>query len=67
MDIKTARESKNMTQEQLANVLKVSRSTVAMWESNTVKPRANTLIELSKLFSCSVDELLGMENNSEGN
>jgi len=61
MDIKQARESKNMTQEQLARELDISRSTVAMWETQKITPRASMLLRLSKLFDCSIDELIRVE------
>lgn len=58
MSIKRIRESKNMTQSDVAAVLKISRTTVAMWEAGESMPRAEKLIQLAKLFDCTVDELL---------
>jgi len=56
--IKAARKEKKLTQEQLARGVGVSRSTVAMWETNQATPRAATLLKLADLFGCTVDELL---------
>ena len=42
----------------LALLLEVSRSTVAMWESNKVYPRAERLKKLADLFGCTIDELI---------
>lgn len=58
MDFKSRRESIEMTQETLAKRMGVKRSTVAMWETGKSLPRADKLMELAKLFSCTVDELL---------
>ena len=56
--IKELRGLNNMTQEDLALKLGVARTAVSMWETGESKPRLETLIQLSKIFNCSVDELL---------
>jgi len=50
--------SSGMTQEQLAERLNVSRQTVSKWETDTAMPDIEKLLELSALFSCSLDALL---------
>ncbi len=64
MQIKDKRTSKNLTQEELAEMLGVTRSTVAMWESGEAMPRTDKLPTLAKLFNCSIDDLFkeGVEN-----
>ena len=52
------RKKAGYTQEQVANLLGVDRSTVAKWETGIALPRADTLIKLATLFDCTVDELL---------
>ena len=52
------RKEKNYTQEQLAKLLGVSRQAVSKWESGTAYPETATLIEIGKLFDCSMDYLL---------
>ena len=52
------RKEKNYTQEQLAELLGVSRQAVSKWESGTAYPETATLIEIGKLFDCSMDYLL---------
>lgn len=66
MQIKKLRESKKMTQTQVAEALQVSRATVAMWETQRSVPRSTLLPRLANLFSCSVDELLADEKIKEG-
>ena len=48
--IQEARKHQNMTQEDLATKLNVSRSTIASWESGRNIPDVNSLIELSKVL-----------------
>lgn len=52
------RTEHNLTQEQLAEVLHVSRQSVSKWELNTSYPDTEKLIKISKLFDCSLDYLL---------
>jgi len=58
---KLARERKkcNYTQEQLAEILGVSRQSVSKWESDIAYPETEKLIKMGKLFGCSMDYLLG--------
>ena len=58
MNLKSLRESKKMTQEQLAEKLDVGRSAISMWETGYSLPRGATLIKLSKIFGCTLDELV---------
>ena len=55
------RKRQNMTQEELANRLNVSRQTISKWENGTVLPDVYNLKELAKVFDISVDELLNDE------
>ena len=48
----------NMTQEKLAERMNVSRQTVSKWENGEVVPDLDKLLELSRLFSCSLDALV---------
>lgn len=52
------RKEHNYTQEQLADVLGVSRQSVSKWESDIAYPETDKLIKISKIFECSVDYLL---------
>ena len=51
----------NYTQEQLADILGVSRQSISKWESDIAYPETDKLIELGKLFDCSMDYLLKEE------
>ena len=50
-----------MTQEELAAVLYVSRTAVSKWESGRGYPSIDSLKEISKFFSVSIDDLLSGE------
>ena len=52
------RKDYNYTQEQLADILGVSRQSVSKWESDIAYPETNKLIVLGRLFECSMDYLL---------
>ncbi len=52
------RKEHNYTQEQLADILGVSRQSISKWESDIAYPETDKLIKLGKLFSCSMDYLL---------
>ena len=55
------RRSKGLTQEELAEKLYVSRTAVSKWESGRGYPNIESLKELSRFFSVSIDELLSGE------
>ena len=48
----------SMTQERLAERMNVSRQTVSKWETGEAVPEIDKLLELSSLFSCTLDNLL---------
>lgn len=52
------RKQHNYTQEELADVVGVSRQAISKWESDVSYPETEKLILLSKLFGCTVDYLL---------
>ena len=55
------RKNRKMTQEELAEVLYVSRTAVSKWESGRGYPSIDSLKEISKFFSVSIDDLLSGE------
>ena len=52
------RKQLEMTQEQLAEKLFVSRTAVSKWESGKGYPNIDSLRNLAEFFSVSIDELL---------
>ena len=55
------RKQKGLTQEELAEILYVSRTAVSKWESGRGVPNIESLKAISKYFSVSIDELLSGE------
>lgn len=56
----------NMTQEDLAEIMHVSRQTISKWESDNAYPEMEKVFELCSFFSCSMDELLRKDMNVSG-
>lgn len=60
------RKEKNYTQEELADIMNVSRQSISKWESDVAFPETEKLIALSKLYNCSIDYLLKEESENRG-
>ena len=52
------RKSRSLTQEELAEALFVSRTAVSKWESGRGYPGIDSLKEIARFFSVTVDELI---------
>jgi transcriptional regulator with XRE-family HTH domain len=59
------RKELNMTQDDLAKRLKVSRGAISMWEINQRTPDPETLQQLADYFEASVDYLLGRTDDPQ--
>jgi len=57
--LKTLREKHNLTQEELAQRVLVTRQAVSRWETGETQPNTETLKLLSAVFDVSVNTLLG--------
>lgn len=64
MNIAKLRSGSGFTQESLAELLNVDRSTVAKWETGVSLPRAKVLVRLAEILGCKVDDLLRKEESS---
>lgn len=53
------RRKQGYSQEELADKLNISRQSVSLWENNQTVPQIDYLIELSRLFNITLDELCG--------
>lgn len=56
--LQALRKSRSLTQEELAEALFVSRTAVSKWESGRGYPGIDSLKEIARFFSVSLDELL---------
>lgn len=64
-NIKTIRKNKGLSQEELAVQLNVVRQTISKWEKAYSVPDAEMLIRLAEILEVSVNELLGVNGNSD--
>lgn len=58
------RKKHNLSQEELANKLNVSRQSVSKWESNNTYPETDKIVQICNIFNCSMDALIN-ENIEE--
>ena len=59
--LKELRKNRGLTQEELSEALFVSRTAISKWESGRGYPGIESLKEISRFFSVSIDELLSGE------
>lgn len=62
--IKSLRESKSMTQAELARIFGITRSSINAWEMGLSVPSTQYIVELAKYFNVSADYLLGIDYTS---
>lgn len=63
--LKALRKEKNLTQQQLAEVVNVSNRTVSRWETGTNMPDLEMVIELADYYEVDIREILDGERKSE--
>lgn len=56
--LKEARTTKGFSQSDVAEFLNISRQSISKWETNKSYPDIDNLVELSKYYDVSIDELL---------
>ena len=61
--LKEIRKKFGLSQEQLAEIMNVSRQAITKWETDAGLPDTENLKELSRIFGISIDYLL--DNNNE--
>ena len=60
--IRLLRQSRNMSQVELAKRLNVIKQSVSNWENDNIQPSIEMLIKLSEVFSVSTDYLLDRDS-----
>ena len=63
--ISELRKKKGLSQEQLAEMLNVTKQSVSNWESGRSLPEIDKIVELSKIFGVSTDYLLINESSEK--
>lgn len=62
--LKSLRTAKGLTQDELAKSLKISRSTIGMYEGGSREPDYETLESIADFFNVDTDYLLGRTNKT---
>lgn len=57
-NLRNLRKSKKMSQEELAEIIGVSRQSVSKWETSESYPEMNNILELCKIFHCHINDLV---------
>ncbi|MDE6104887.1 MAG: helix-turn-helix domain-containing protein [Clostridia bacterium] len=60
--LRELRKLKNLSQKQLAEILKTNNSSICDWECGRSQPDLQTLAEIAEYFDVSADYLLGLED-----
>ena len=63
--LKTLRLRENMTQEQLAQKLGLTKSVISAYETGLRFPSYDVLIHIARIYNVSTDYLLGLEHKQE--
>ena len=63
--LKELRGNANLSQEQVAEKIMVSRVTLSQWENGKSLPDIASLLSLSKLYNVSLDELVKGDSKME--
>lgn len=66
-NLRILRERKEMTQQQLADALKISRSTIGMYEKGNREPDFETLELIADFFNVDMGRLIGNLTPKKGN
>ena len=62
-NLKILRSNSNLSQKELAKRIDLSSNIICEYEKGRSQPNIDTLIKLSKIFNCTVDYLIGNEND----
>ena len=61
-NLKSLRLEKGLGQVSLANLIRVSKGTISLWENGIREPSMSSLIALADFFNCTIDYLVGRED-----
>lgn len=64
-NLKRLRKERNLSQEQLSEMLNVSRQAISKWESNKTYPDIENLMLLRNIFNITLDDLLFDKNTDK--
>ena len=61
--LRELRLEKGVSQDEVADALKVKNYTIGNWERNRAEPNLSAVLELANYFGCTIDYLLGREDD----
>lgn len=61
--IKELRENKGLTQKEVAKAIFTNQRNISRWENEQNEPTSSFLEKLADFFNCSIDYLVGREND----
>ena len=64
MYIKHYRERAGMTQNELAQLLRLNQTAVSQWETGETMPSADKLPQLARILGCTIDDLFRDNENA---
>lgn len=64
INIKRARESSKMTQQQVADILNISRTNITKYETGALEPNIETIGQLAELYNVSTDWIFGIKKTN---
>lgn len=62
--LQNLRKSRNLTQEEISDIIGVKLSTYQKYERDVISPPYDTLIKIAKFYNVSTDYLLGVQEQS---
>lgn len=60
--MKELRKEKHLTQQQFAQIMNVSKTTVCQWETSKQEPSLENVVFIAQYFGVTSDYLLGLED-----
>ncbi|HET55580.1 MAG TPA: transcriptional regulator [Ignavibacteria bacterium] len=63
--IKILRAEKNISQDDLAKLVDVSRQTINAIENGKFNPSVRLALKMSKVFGCSIEDIFQLEENEK--
>ena len=63
--LRDLREDRDLTQQELATILKVSQTTYSRYEGGVLDIPSTSLIKLAEFYKTSIDFLVGLTNNKK--
>lgn len=63
--LKELRQKKKLSQDELARMMNLSRTTITMWETNKREPDFESVKMLAEIFNVTTDYLLGYVGKSD--